>query len=338
MGVDMMQGNHFSKLSAFVAVAEHRHFSKAAAQLGISPSTLTQAIRALEEHLGIRLLNRTTRSVSLTAAGEQLLHHMQPVMGAINDALDAMNKFRDNPRGTLRLSILRAVAISIIAPLVPAFLREYPDIALEIITDDSDADIIRERIDAGIRIGEWIEKDMVAVRIFDEYRMVTVASPEYVAKHPAISTPEDLRAHNCIQRRWAKDGTIHPWEFESNGRRSQVVAGGSFVVNDPYLIRQAAIDGVGIANLAEMMVAAAISERKLVPLLRNWEPRMSGLFLYYSSRRQVPAPLQAFIAFMRRHKDAVRSGQIAQLGPADDQMISSQPRSAATRAISPSLV
>jgi DNA-binding transcriptional LysR family regulator len=259
-------------------------------------------------------------------------------MGAINDALDAMNKFRDNPRGTLRLSILRAVAISIIAPLVPAFLREYPDIALEIITDDSDADIIRERIDAGIRIGEWIEKDMVAVRIFDEYRMVTVASPEYVAKHPAISTPEDLRAHNCIQRRWAKDGTIHPWEFESNGRRSQVVAGGSFVVNDPYLIRQAAIDGVGIANLAEMMVAAAISERKLVPLLRNWEPRMSGLFLYYSSRRQVPAPLQAFIAFMRRHKDAVRSGQIAQLGPADDQMISSQPRSAATRAISPSLV
>jgi DNA-binding transcriptional LysR family regulator len=176
------------------------------------------------------------------------------------------------------------------------------------------------------------------VRIFDEYRMVTVASPEYVAKHPAISTPEDLRAHNCIQRRWAKDGTIHPWEFESNGRRSQVVVGGSLVVNDPYLIRQAAIDGVGIANLAEMMVAAAISERKLVPLLRNWEPRMSGLFLYYSSRRQVPAPLQAFIAFMRRHKNAVRSSQIAQPGPADDQMISSQPRSAGTPAMNLSVV
>jgi DNA-binding transcriptional LysR family regulator len=146
-----------------------------------------------------------------------------------------------------------------------------------------------------------------------------------------ISTPEDLRAHNCIQRRWTKDGAIHPWEFESSGQRSQVAVGGSFVVNDPNVILQAAIDGVGIANLAEMMVAAAISEGKLVPLLRNWERRMSGLFLYYSSRRQVPAPVQAFIAFMRRHKNAVRSGQTAQPGPADDQMISSQPRSAPTR-------
>src|ERR1700704_4751384 len=338
MGVDMMQGNHFSKLSAFVAVAEHGHFSKAAAHLGISPPTLTQAIRALEEHLGVRLLNRTTRSVSLTTAGEQLLHHMQPVMGAIDDALDAMNSFRDTPRGTLRLSVVRAAAITIIAPLVPEFLREYPDISLEIVTDDSDADIVHERIDAGIRIGEWIEKDMVAVRIFDEYRMVTVASPDYVAKHPAISTPEDLRAHNCIQRRWTKDGAIHAWEFGSNGRRSQVVVGGSFVVNDPNLILQAAIAGVGVGYLPEMLVAAAISEGKLVPLLEDWAPRISGLFLYYSSRRQVPAPLQAFITFMRRHKNAVRSGQIAQLGPADDQMISSQPRSAATRAMNPSLV
>jgi DNA-binding transcriptional LysR family regulator len=321
----MMYGNDFSKLSAFVAVAEHSHFSKAAAQLGISPSTLTQAIRALEEHLGVRLLNRTTRSVSLTAAGEQLLHHMQPVIGAIDDALDAMNNFRDNPRGTLRLSIVRAAAITIIAPLVPAFLREYPDIALEIVTDDSDADIVHERIDAGIRVGEWIEKDMIAVRIFDEYRMLTVASPEYIAKHPAILAPEDLRAHNCIRRRWSKDRAIHPWEFGSNGRRSQVVVNGSFVVNDPNLILQAAIDGVGIAYLAEMVVAAAVSEGKLVPLLEDWAPRMSGLFLYYSSRRQVPAPLQAFIAFMRRHKDTLRPGQVLQSGSAHHQMVSSHP-------------
>jgi DNA-binding transcriptional LysR family regulator len=329
----MMRGNHFSKLSAFVAVAEHGHFSKAAAQLGVSPSTLTQAIRALEEHLGVRLLNRTTRSVSLTTAGGQLLHHMQPVMGAIDDALDAMNSFRDNPRGTLRLSIVRAAAITIIAPLVPAFLREYPDIALEIVTDDSDADIVHERIDAGIRIGEWIEKDMVAVRIFDEYRVLAVASPEYIAKHPAISAPEDLRAHNCIQRRWTKDGAIHPWEFGSNGRRSQVVVGGSFVVNDPNVILQTAIDGVGIAYLAEMVVAAAISEGKLVPLLEDWAPRMSGLFLYYSSRRQVPVPLQAFIAFMRRHNNAVRSGQIAKPGPADHQRNSPRRHSAGTQPV-----
>jgi DNA-binding transcriptional LysR family regulator len=147
------------------------------------------------------------------------------------------------------------------------------------------------------------------VRIFDEYRIVTVVSPDYVAKHPAITTPEDLRAHNCIQRRWTKDGAIHAWEFGSNGRRSQVVVGGSFVVNDPNLILQAAIAGVGVGYLPEMMVAAAISEGKLVALLEDWAPRISGLFLYYSSRHQVPAPLQAFIAFMRRHKNAVRSGQ-----------------------------
>src|SRR5262249_16689810 len=215
----MMQDSHFSKLSAFVAVAEHRPFLKDAAELGISPSSLTHAIRALEEHLGVRLLNRTTRSVALTPAGEQLLHHMQPVMGAVNDALDAMNEFRNNPRGVLRLSIVRAAAASIIAPLVPEFLRENPDITLEILTDDSDADIINDRIDAGIRPGEWIEKDMVAVRIYDEFRMKTVASPDYLSRHPAIARPEDLHAHNCIQRRWTRDGAIMPWEFESNGHR-----------------------------------------------------------------------------------------------------------------------
>jgi DNA-binding transcriptional LysR family regulator len=340
-----MQDNHFSKLSAFVAVAEHRHFAKAAAQLRISPSTLTQVIRSLEEHLGVRLLNRTTRSVSITAAGEQLLHRLQPVISAIDDALDAMNDFRDNPRGTLRLSILRSAAVSIIAPLVPAFLSEYPDIALEIVTDDSDADIVNERIDAGIRPGEWIEKDMVAVRIFEEFRMVTVASPEYLAKHSALSTPEDLHAHNCIQRRWTKDGAIHPWEFESNGRRSQVVVGGSLVVNDTCFVLKAAINGVGIGNLAEPLVVAAISEGRLVPLLEDWAPRMSGLFLYYSSRRQVPAPLKAFIAFMRRNRNSalsptavatspliqevegriiVRSGQTGQPSLPDYQKISSQ--------------
>jgi DNA-binding transcriptional LysR family regulator len=349
-----MQDSHFSKLSAFVAVAEHRHFGKAAAQLRVSPSTLTHAVRSLEEHLGVRLLNRTTRSVAMTAAGEQLLHHLQPVMAAINDALDAMNDFRDNPRGILRLSILRSAAASIIAPLVPAFLSEHPDITLEIFADDSDADIVNERIDAGIRPGEWIEKDMIAVRIFDEFRMVTVASPEYLAQHSAISMPEDLHAHNCIQRRWTKDGAIHPWEFESNGRRLQVVVGGSLVVNDTCFVLKAAINGVGIGYLAEPLVAAAISEGSLVPLLEDSAPRMSGLFLYYSSRRQVPAPLKAFIEFMRRHRHSalsptavaasplmqqveariiVRSGQTGRSSLPDHQKISPQLHSGKTRPV-----
>jgi len=300
-----MHDNHFAKLSAFVAVAEHRHFARAAAQLRTSPSSLTEAIRSLEEHLGVRLLNRTTRSVSMTAAGEQLLHHMQPVLIAVNDALDAMNDFRDSPRGTLRLSIVWSAAGWIIAPLVPAFLTEHPDISLEIVADDSDTDIVNERIDAGIRPGEWIAKDMVAVRIFEGFRILTVASPDYLAKRPTISKPEDLHAHNCIQRRWTKDGAIHPWDFESkDGRRSQVAVSGSLVVNDTCLLVKAAINGVGIANLPEPFVAASISEGRLVALLNDWSPRKSGLFLYYSSRRQVPAPLKAFIAFMQRHRNA----------------------------------
>jgi len=332
----MMQCNQFSKLSAFVAVAEHRHFSKAAAQLGISPSTLTQTIRTLEEELGVRLLNRTTRSVSLTPAGEQLLHRMQPVMTAVDEALDSMNSFRDNPRGMLRLSIVRAAAISIIAPLLPAFLREYPDVELEIVTDDSEADIVSERIDAGIRLGEFIEKDMVAVRLYDEYRMMTVASPDYLAKHPPVATLEDLRAHNCIRRRWTKDGAIHPWEFESKGRRSQVVVSGSLIANDPFLILEAVIDGVGIANLPEMATTAPIAEGKLVSLLEDYAAKMSGLFLYYSSRRQVPAPLQAFIAFMRRHRDELRASQITLPGPADKRKVSPPIESAAPRPLAES--
>jgi DNA-binding transcriptional LysR family regulator len=298
-----MKNNSFSKLSAFVVVAEQRHFSKAAAQLGVSPSTLTQTIRSLEDQLGVRLLNRTTRSVSITAAGELLLHHMQPVLGAVDNALDAVNSFRDSPRGHLRLSIARVVALSLISPLIPEFLAEYPDITLEIVTDDSNIDIISERIDAGIRVGELIEKDMIAVRIFEEFRMLTVASPEYLAKHPPIATPDDLRAHNCIQRRRTKDGIIHPWEFEANGKRSQVAVGGSLVVNDWHLMLKASMNGIGISNLPEMLVRQAISEGRLVSLLDEWAIRVSGLFIYYSSRRQVPAPLQAFISFMRRHRN-----------------------------------
>jgi DNA-binding transcriptional LysR family regulator len=326
-----MHCNEFSKLNAFVAVAEHRHFAKAAAQLGISPSTLTQTIRSLEEHLGIRLLNRTTRSVSLTAAGEQLLQHLQPVMGAMNEALDAMNEFRDNPRGRLRLSVARAAASMILGPLLPAFFKENPDIALEIVTDDSDADIVHERVDAGIRIGEWIEKDMIAVRLMDEFRILAVASPAYIAAHPAITTPEDLRAHNCIQRRWTRDGAIRPWEFASEGHRSNVMVSGSLVANDGYLVLQAAINGIGIGYLPEMFVAPAIAQGKLVPLLEDWAPRVSGLFLYYSSRRQVPAPLQAFIAFMRRHKSFAPPPVRAPVEKADGKARGARPLAAVPR-------
>jgi DNA-binding transcriptional LysR family regulator len=301
-----MQRNEFSRLAAFVAVAEQRHFAKAAAQLGMSPSNLTHAIRSLEERLGIRLLNRTTRWVSLTPAGERLLHQMQPIMRAMNDALDAMNAFRDSPGGQLRLSVTRSVAASLLEPLLPAFFKECPDIALEIITDDSDADIVHDGVDAGIRFGEWISKDMIAVRLLDAFRMVTVASPAYLAAHPPITTPEDLRAHNCILRRMTKDGAIHRWDFVSNERRLTVAVAGSLVVNDSSLAVRAAIEGIGVARLSEMSAAAALAKGELVPLLEAWAPRYSGLFLYYPSRRQMPAALRAFVDFVQRHRGIVQ--------------------------------
>jgi DNA-binding transcriptional LysR family regulator len=311
-----MQGMLLSKLSAFVTVASQRHFAKAAAQLRMSPSALSQTIKSIEERLGVRLLNRTTRSVTLTPAGERLLADLQPVMAAVDEALDGVNDFRDQPGGMLRLSINRPVAAHIIAPLLPEFLAEQPDITLEIVTDDSDTDIVTERIDAGIRIGEWIEKDMIAIRIFDEFRMTAVASPHYLARHPAPSIPEQLTDHNCILRRWTKDGAIHAWEFERDGRRSQVAVRGSLIVNDLSLLLHAATDGIGIAFVPEMLAAGAVAEGKLTVVLADWAPRISGLFLYYSSRRQMPAPLRAFIAFMRRHRASDLVAAVGNIKPA----------------------
>jgi DNA-binding transcriptional LysR family regulator len=297
-----MQGTLLSKLSVFVTVATRRHFGKAAAELGLSNSSLSQTIKSLEERLGVRLLNRTTRSVNLTPAGERLLSELEPVMTAVSQAIDGVNDFRDNPTGTLRLSITRAAAVQLIAPLLPEFLAEHPGITLEIIADDRDIDIVTGRIDAGIRTGEWIEKDMVAVRVFDEFRMVAVASPSYLGRHPAPSNPAQLTEHNCLRRRWPKGGAIQSWEFECGDRRCQVAINGSFIADDLALLIRAAVDGIGIAYLPEMAVATAIAAGTLNIVLGDWAPRISGLFLYYTDRHLLPAPLRAFIAFMRRHR------------------------------------
>jgi DNA-binding transcriptional LysR family regulator len=304
-----MRGTQFAELSAFVAVAEHRNFTKAAAHLGISPSTLSQTVRSFEERLGVRLLNRTTRSVALTEAGERLLSNAQPVLDGVDKAIESVNSFRDKPIGTLRLNMPRVAAIGLIGPLLPEFLARFPEVKLEIDVDDSQSDIVSGRFDAGVRIGERIAKDMIAVRILDEFRLMAVASPAYLDRHPRPETPEDLRAHNCVRLRWDWDGSIQAWVFENAGRRIEVAVEGSLVLNDMYLAANAVLDGIGIGYLSETLIPSQIRDGRLIPLLGDWCGHISGVFLYYPSRRQIPGPLRAFIDFMRGQCDIVKAGR-----------------------------
>lgn len=314
-----MRGPEFAELTAFVAVAEHRNFTRAAAHLGIAPSTLSQTIRGLETRLGVRLLNRTTRSVAPTEAGGQLLAQLQPALDGVSRAVEAVNAFRDTPMGTLRLSVTRPASLHVIAPLLGPFLAAHPAITLEIVADDSRSDIVSGRFDAGVRIGEMIEQDMIAVRLASEFRMVAVASPGYLAGSALPFHPDDLRGHNCIRHRWTWDGGVHPWEFEHGEERIEVAVEGQLTVNDLHLALYAARDGAGVAYLPDAFVCPYVNKGQLVRLLEDWSLRKSGVFLYYSGRRQVPAPLQAFIAFVRRqangHGRAERTNGHAGLHP-----------------------
>jgi DNA-binding transcriptional LysR family regulator len=293
-----MRGTRFAELSAFVAVAEHRNFTKAATLLGVSPSTLSETVRSFEERLGVRLLNRTTRSVALTEAGERLLIDAQPLLNGIDKAIEAVNSFRDKPIGALRLSMSRAAAVAMVGPLLPQFLAKFPEIKLEVNVDDTHSDIVGGRFDAGIRIGERIAKDMIAVRLLDKIRWMAVASPAYLARHPAPATLEDLHAHNCVRLRWDWDGSIQPWVFENAGRRLEVPVSGSLILNDIYLVLNAVLDGIGIGYISELLISKRVADGQLVPLLGDWYG-YRAVYLYYPSRRHVPGPLRAFIDFMR---------------------------------------
>jgi DNA-binding transcriptional LysR family regulator len=297
-----MRGSQFAELNAFVAVAEHRNFAKAAAHLSVAPPTLSQTIRSLEERLGVRLFNRTTRSVAVTEAGERLLSHLQPALLDLDKAVEAVNSFRDTPAGRLRLSVIRHAAIMLVAPLIPRFLAEYPEIELEIAADDGRGDIVMGRFDAGIRVGELIDQDMITVRILDEYEMIATAAPSYLAERSPPLAPRELLGHNCIRVRWG--GSVQQWEFEREGERVEAAVEGSLIVNDVQLVLSAALDGVGIAYLPEGCLRPHFAAGRLVRLLHDWSLRRSGLFLYYPSRRQIPAPVRAFVDFMRKERRA----------------------------------
>jgi DNA-binding transcriptional LysR family regulator len=298
----------FAEMNAFVAIAERSSFAKAAVHLGTSRSALSETIRSLEEKLGVRLLNRTTRSVALTEVGERLLSELRPVLDSFEAALESVNVFRDKPGGHLRLTVPRPAAKSVIEPILSKFLAAYPAISLEIITDSALTDIVRDRFDAGIRPGHRVGRDMIAVRVGEDARPTVIASPDYLRRHPAPKVPEDLQSHNCIRMRFAS-GAMQPWIFEKRGKNMEVVVKGSLVVSDGDLSLRAALDGIGIARLPLSGIEAHIARKRLVPLLGDWMPRSVGFYLYYPSRRQIPAALKAFIGFMKAQSRSERASQ-----------------------------
>jgi DNA-binding transcriptional LysR family regulator len=301
-----MRGTEFAELTAFVAVADHGNFSKAATALGLSTSTLSQTIRSLEERLGVRLFNRTTRSVALTEAGERLLGQVHPALDELGRAVESMNVFRDTPTGVLRLSVASLAIGLVIDPILPRFRAAYPDITLDIVVDDSSADIVDGRFDAGIRTGTRIERDMIAVRVSPDSRLIAVASPDYLAKAAPLETPRDLHAHNCIRFRQTT-GAVYPWQFERDGEKLEVAVAGSVITNDLDLVVRAALDGVGVGYMLEEYMAAPIAEGRLVPLLESWSWPYAGYHVFYPGRRQMPSKLKAFVDFLRI--DARRAGR-----------------------------
>jgi DNA-binding transcriptional LysR family regulator len=273
-------------LIAFVAVAREQSFTKAAAKLGVSQSALSHTIRGLEARLGVRLLIRTTRSVSPTEAGQRLLVSIGPRFDEIEEEVAALSDFRDKPAGTIRITTGEHPALTIVWPALERFLPEYPDINIEVIVDYGLTDIAAERYDAGVRLGEQVAKDMIAVRIGPEMRMVVVGAPAYFANRPKPVTPQDLTDHTCINMRLPTHGGIYAWEFEKDGREVKVRVEGQLVFNNIALRINAALSGLGLAFMPGDLVQALVAEGRLVRVLEDWCPPFPGYHLYYPSRRQ----------------------------------------------------
>jgi len=294
-----MRGSQFAELSVFVAVAEQASFTKAAKRLGLSTATLSQSVRALEERLGVRLLNRTTRSVALTDAGERLLKQLRPLLDGFDAAVETVNAFRDKPAGHLRITAPPPIARFVLTPVLPRFLKRYPAVTVEISVETGFADIVAGRFDAGFRRSNLVARDMIAIRVTDDMRPVVVASPDYLARHGRPQTPSDLHSHNCIRFR-TQDGGFIPWEFVIEGHTVELDVEGSVVCNDPDMLFNATLEGIGIAHTIEEYVTPMIADGRLVRVLEDFTPPSQfGFSMYYPSRRQNPAALKVFIEFLR---------------------------------------
>ncbi|MGI3903555.1 MAG: LysR family transcriptional regulator [Janthinobacterium lividum] len=287
-------------LNAFVMVAEEQSFTRAAAKLGTSQSALSYTVRRLEERLGVRLLVRTTRRVAPTEPGERLLRTLRPVLDEIGFRLAELTNERDKPAGTLRITAGEHAAETVMWPALAKLAPDYPDIQVELIVDQSLTDIVSQRYDAGIRLGEQLAKDMVAVRIGPDLRMVVVGAPSYLAGKPLPRTPSDLTGFNCINTRLATYGGLYVWEFAQGGRDVKVRVEGQLVFNTASLRLKAALAGLGLAFMMEDVVADHIAADRLVPLLTDWCPPFSGYHLYYPSQRQ-PSPALAVLVEALRY-------------------------------------
>ena len=297
-----MKRDELGDLSAFVVVAEERSFTRAAARLATSQSSLSHTIRRLEERMGVRLLTRTTRNVAPTEAGEQLLETLRPAFDEIEARINALTELRQKPAGTIRLTSSRQAAVTIVMPAVSRLMIEYPDIKVEISVDQRLTDIVTERYDAGVRLGEQVEKDMVAVRIGPDLRMAVVGSPEYFSRHAKPKTPHDLTHYICVNLRLPTLGGLYAWEFEKNGRPLNVRVDGQFICNDVPLIVDAALNGLGLICLPEDQLGTMISEGKFIRVLEDWCPPFPGYHLYYPSRRQI-SPAFRLLVDALRHRD-----------------------------------
>ncbi|QPC89495.1 LysR family transcriptional regulator [Mesorhizobium sp. INR15] len=293
-----MTRSHLPQLAVLAAVAQSGSFRGAARELGIAPSAVSHAVSSLEARLGVRLLSRNTRSVAPTEEGAQLLERLRPALSEIDLALEAAIESRDRPAGNLRLTVPRTAAHLALTPRLGAFASAYPDIVLEIVIEDRFTDVVEGGFDAGVRLGESLQRDMIAVRIGPDIRGAVVATPSYFNAMPRPRHPRDLLQHRCIRFRFSS-GVLYHWEFEKDGEEIELPVHGPLILDEDHLVANAALDGAGIAFLFEDYVATAIADGRLVRVLEDWCPSFEGFFVYYPSRRQMRPALRAFVDFFK---------------------------------------
>ena len=283
----------------FLAVAEERSFTKAAAKLGTSQSTISHTIKKLEARMGLRLLTRTTRSVVPTEAGERLIRSLAPRIEEIETEIDALMEIRDKPSGYVRITLSDHALQSVVWPKLRTVLKNYPDITVELNSDNGFRNIVEEKFDAGVRLGESVDKDMIAVRIGPDWRLVAVGSQKYFATKPIPETPQDLVGHDCINHRQSHLGGLYAWEFEKDGRELRVRVEGQLTFNTSYAMIDAALEGYGIAYVPENLVESLVAAGELVQVLEDWTPFFPGYYLYYPSRRQNSPAFKVVVEALR---------------------------------------
>ncbi len=294
-----MLKENLNDLQLFLVIAKERSFTKASAIVGVSPSALSHSVKALETRLGFRLFNRTTRSIALTEIGEQLFDIIAPKLNDMEHEIYALHESHNRLAGNIRITASEHAASAILSPVLESFIPMYPEINIEISVDNGFIDIVHDRFDCGIRLGEFIEKDMVAARVGPDFRMLVVASPDYFAKHPRPETPYDLQNHVCINLRLSRQGGIYAWEFEHDGKELKVKVDGQLTFNSVTHIRNAALKGLGVAYLSEDFVAEDIQRGRLVSVCEEWCPYFTGFHLYYPSAKQNKPAFAKFLEAIR---------------------------------------